>query len=63
MINEDHTATEAVIYLKDGKTKYGILMERKIDQVKKIYRFISNDNLYMFNNTNNPNTLKFYIIH
>ncbi|MEO6904576.1 MAG: hypothetical protein ABI315_15700 [Bacteroidia bacterium] len=53
MTNDDHTATEAVIYLKDGKRKYGMLMEKGMDQVKNFYRFISNDNLYLFNNTNN----------
>lgn len=54
MTNDDHTAKEAVIYLKDGKRKYGILMERRMSLVKKNYHFISNDNLHLFNNTNNP---------
>ena len=43
------TATDAVIYLKNGKRKYGMLIEESPDT--DAYRFISNDNISFFNET------------
>ena len=43
-------ATEAVIYLKDGKRKYGMLMDTP---AKNAYYFISNSDLNIFQKTKN----------
>jgi hypothetical protein len=45
-------ALEAVIYLKDGKRKYGMLMDT---QPGDFYRFISNNDYdrFILNNNNN----------
>ena len=44
------TTTEAVIYLKNGKRKYGMLIEESPNT--DAYQFISNDNIPYFNETN-----------
>ncbi len=41
-----NTATEAVIYLKNGKRKYGILVDETPSTNN--YQFISNDNISHF---------------
>ncbi|HSH65995.1 MAG TPA: hypothetical protein VLB84_09400 [Bacteroidia bacterium] len=38
-----NTATEAVIYLKNGKRKYGVLIEN--DEIYNSYQFISNEKI------------------
>jgi hypothetical protein len=53
MNNTNQTATEAVIYLKNGERKYGILFIENFLK-ENVYRFISNTNLNLFNSTNNP---------
>lgn len=40
MITEHATAMDAVIYLKNGKRKYGLLIEK--DEIRRFFRFISN---------------------
>lgn len=42
--------TEAVIYLKDGKQKHGMLIEEMINDA---YQFISNTNYSLFKKGNN----------
>ncbi|MCW3083835.1 MAG: hypothetical protein JWP12_1201 [Bacteroidetes bacterium] len=42
----NNTATEAVIYLKNGKRKYGILVDETPSTNN--YQFISNDNISHF---------------
>ena len=49
MLNEYPTATEAVIYLKNGKRKYGVLIEN--DEIYKSFRFISNEKMHSDNYT------------
>jgi hypothetical protein len=53
MNNTQQTATEAVIYLKNGERKYGILFIENFIK-ENVYRFISNTNLNLFKATNNP---------
>lgn len=53
MNNTNQTATEAVIYLKNGERKYGILFIENFIK-ENVYRFISNTNLNLFQSTNNP---------
>ena len=48
-INNDQ-ATEAVIYLKNGNRKYGMILK---DSISDAYHFISNANYKMFNKTGN----------
>lgn len=43
MINDYNTATEAVIYLKNGKRKYGLLIEN--EEIYQAYRFIPNEKI------------------
>ncbi|MDQ3047744.1 MAG: hypothetical protein M3R27_09370 [Bacteroidota bacterium] len=47
-----HTAIDAVIYLKNGKRKYGVLIDQT--ETNENYQFISNYHLGMFRETNNP---------
>lgn len=42
----NNTATEAVIYLKNGRRKYGILVDET--PAANNYQFISNDNIAHF---------------
>jgi len=46
----NNAATEAVIHLKNGTRKYGMLIEECPDA--GTYQFISNDNISSFNETN-----------
>lgn len=55
MIIDYNTSTEAVIYLKDGKRKYGVLIDNEIEYT---YQFISNDKLTIFNETNNQDCIE-----
>jgi secreted PhoX family phosphatase len=56
MIIDHNTATEAVIYLKDGKRKYGVLIDNEMEYT---YQFVSNDKLNFFNETNNRDCIEF----
>lgn len=49
-VNEQISITEAVIYLKDGKRKHGMLIEEMINDA---YQFISNSNYSLFKKDNN----------
>lgn len=49
-VNFQMTITEAVIYLKDGKRKHGMLIEEMINDA---YQFISNTNYSLFKKDNN----------
>ena len=49
------TITEAVIYLKDGKRKHGMLIEEMINDA---YQFISNTNYSLFKKDNNLNHIE-----
>ena len=53
MTDYSNTATEAVIYLKDGKRKYGMLMLDGHVQITNSYHFISNNHVSLFNETQN----------
>lgn len=44
-MTEELNITEAVIYLKDGKQKHGMLIEEMINDA---YQFISNANYSLF---------------
>ena len=59
-VNSQMTITEAVIYLKDGKRKHGMLIEEMINDA---YQFISNTNYSLFKKdqdyTNVPDAEKF----
>jgi hypothetical protein len=46
---------EAVIYLKDGKRKYGMLMESEIADA---YHFISNSDYILFQKENNESYIE-----
>jgi hypothetical protein len=48
--NSQMTITEAVIYLKDGNRKHGMLIEEMINDA---YQFISNNNYSLFKKNNN----------
>lgn len=50
VLNAQITITEAVIYLKDGKRKHGMLVEEMINDA---YQFISNNNYSLFKKDNN----------
>jgi hypothetical protein len=56
MIIDHHTSTEAVIYLKDGKRKYGVLIDNELEYT---YQFVSNDKLNAYNETNNRDCIEF----
>lgn len=49
-LNAQMSITEAVIYLKDGKRKHGMLVEEMINDA---YQFISSSNYYLFKKDNN----------
>ena len=49
-LNVEMSITEAVIYLKDGKRKHGMLVEEMINDA---YQFISNNNYSLFKKDNN----------
>ncbi len=49
-LNAQMNITEAVIYLKDGKRKHGMLIEEMINDA---YQFISNSNYSLFKKDNN----------
>lgn len=44
-INTEMNTTEAVVYLKNGKRKYGLLLEEVINDT---YQFISNGDYFAF---------------
>ena len=46
----NNTTIEAVIYLKNGKRKYGMILENSMSDV---YHFISNTNFKLFSKTKN----------
>ena len=48
-----NTATEAVIYFKDGKRKYGFLID-DYSNCNNYFQFISNLNFNLFQETKNP---------
>jgi hypothetical protein len=50
------TTIEAVIYLKNGNRKYGMILENSINDV---YQFISNTNYKLFSKTNNQDFIEF----
>ena len=54
-VNSQITITEAVIYLKDGKRKHGMLIEEMINDA---YQFISNTNYSLFRKDNNLNYIE-----
>ncbi len=54
--NPTHAAVGAVIYLKDGKRKYGMLVDHT--PVTNDYQFISNDNILLLSETNNTNYIE-----
>ena len=47
---ENNTAIEAVIYLKNGTRKYGMILQNNL---KDVYHFISNANYKLFDKTKN----------
>lgn len=49
------TATEAIIYLKDGKRKYGLLFN---GVNSSSYQFICNNDLPLFQESNNPDYIQ-----
>jgi hypothetical protein len=55
MIIDHNTSTEAVIYLKDGKRKYGVLIDNEQEYT---YQFISNDKINAFYETNNMDCIE-----
>jgi len=44
---------DAIIYLKNGKRKYGVLLENSLLR-SDVFHFISSANLQLFQKTNNP---------
>lgn len=50
------TTIEAVIYLKNGNRKYGMILENSINDD---YQFISNTNYKLFSKTNNQDFIEF----
>lgn len=54
-LNAKISITEAVIYLKDGKRKHGMLIEEMINDT---YQFISNTNYSLFKNDKNVNHIE-----
>jgi len=50
------TTIEAVIYLKNGNRKYGMILENSINDV---YQFISNTDYKLFSKTNNQDFIEF----
>ena len=54
-LNAQMSITEAVIYLKDGKRKHGMLIEEMINDA---YQFISNTNYYLFKKDNNQDHIE-----
>ncbi|CAN5493457.1 hypothetical protein BH10BAC1_BH10BAC1_19290 [soil metagenome] len=47
--------TEAVIYLKNGKRKYGMLIDNVVNDA---YHFISNNNYSLFKKNNNQSYIE-----
>jgi hypothetical protein len=50
------TTIEAVIYLKNGNRKYGMILENSIND---IYQFISNTNYKLFSKTKDQEFIEF----
>lgn len=50
------TTIEAVIYLKNGNRKYGMILEKSINDV---YQFISNTNYKLFSKTKDQEFIEF----
>ena len=48
--SKNESIVEAVIYLKNGKRKYGMLIENMVNDA---YQFISNNNYNLFKQDNN----------
>jgi hypothetical protein len=55
MIIDHTTSTEAVIYLKDGKRKYGVLID---NEQEYMYQFVSNDKINAFYESNNMDCIE-----
>jgi hypothetical protein len=49
--------TEAIVYLKNGKRKYGMLIDSPVKE--EYYQFISNDNLAVYQETYSANLIEF----
>lgn len=50
---KNNPAIEAVIYLKNGKRKYGVLVDNSLGR-NDAFHFISNSNFQLFQKTNSP---------
>ncbi len=50
---KNNPAIEAVIYLKDGKRKHGVLVDNSLRR-NDAFHFICNSNFHLFQETNNP---------
>lgn len=56
MINTlENNFTEAVIYLKNGKRKHGMLLDNLVNDA---YQFISNNNYSLFKKDSNQNYIE-----
>jgi|GEM_PF-1551419 len=49
----NNPAIDAIIYLKDGKRKHGVLVDNSLRR-NDAFHFISNTNFHLFQKTNNP---------
>jgi len=48
--------TEVIVYLKNGKRKYGVLIDSPVKE--EYYEFISNDNISVFQETYNQKLIE-----
>lgn len=59
MKKENHHSTEAVIYLKDGKRKHGVLLNEQTNLPQAFFKFVCNSNISFFNETMNTDYIEF----
>lgn len=50
---KNNPVIDAIIYLKCGKRKYGVLLDNSLLK-NDVFHFISNGNFQLFQKTNNP---------
>lgn len=54
---KNNAVIDAIIYLKSGKRKHGVLVDNSADK-NDTFHFISNTNFNLFQKTNNPDFIE-----
>ncbi|MES2593022.1 MAG: hypothetical protein V4608_14160 [Bacteroidota bacterium] len=54
---KNNQAVDAIIYLKNGTRKYGMLINNSL-KITDTFHFISNTNFHLFQKSNNPELIE-----